>query len=440
MIIVLRDREIYSISITELLDEVSTRKKLVNRKEAMHYCSPSGGGWGVVKVACIVPETEVLFAIPIGCGRHGSIASFYDGTAKRLSFFIIDEVDIVMGSHIEKIKDAAKELFYERKPKGMILCTTCMDDLLASDYDGIIHELEKELGIPINRGKMNPILSDTPKDPSLMIQRTIHDFLENKDKDEDKLNVIGSFENIDRDSEIHELFEANGLKSISHISDFDSFDDYKNEMEKSFANLVISPLGTVAGKHLEKKIGQKYIPIYSTYRKDEIDKNYRDLGDCLSRTFDISVYSKELEEKILEAKIKLGGLTVALGTNGVSRSFDLSRFLVELGMDVRYVLARSVLDQDKDNVVWLKENSPHTNIIPNLDPSIALNGESFDKVDICIGLDVAKIFECESIVELENSMNHFGYKSSIKLIDKLINREGFDGDIIKRIYEANLVT
>jgi nitrogenase molybdenum-cofactor synthesis protein NifE len=432
--------EIYSIPIFGLDDEISSRKNQVNRKEAMHYCSPSGGGWGVVKVACIVPETEILFAIPIGCGRHGSIASFYDGTADRLSFFIIEEVDIVMGSHIEKIKEAAKELYYERRPKGMILCTTCMDDLLGSDYDGITAELEKELGIPVGRGKMNPILSDTPKDPSLMIQKTIHDFLEKVDKDEKKLNVIGSFENIDRDSELHELFACNGLDPISHVSDFETFGEYKAEMERACGNIVISPLGSVAGKYLEKKIGQKYMPVYSSYRKDEIDKSYEILGSYLSRNFETSEYSKLLQEKILEARIKLRGLSVALGTNGVSRSFDLARFLVELGMDVRYVLARSVIEVDKKNVDWLRVHSPHIKVIPNLEPSIALHGESLDKVDICIGLDVAKIFECKYLVELENSMNHFGYRSSIKLIDKLISKEAFDGDIVKRIYDANLVT
>jgi hypothetical protein len=36
-------------------------------------------------------------------------------------------------------------------------------------------------------------------------------------------------------------------------------------------------------------------------------------------------------------------------------------------------------------------------------------------------------------------MNNFGYNSSIQLIDKILEREFFEKDLYKAIYDANLV-
>ena len=431
--------EIYKIGIDELMKVTGERGFNVNRKEAMHFCSPSGGGWGVVRVACIVPEVEVLFAIPIGCGRHGSIASFANKTSDKLSFFIIEEVDIVMGSHLKKIEEAIEELFNERNPKGIIVCTTCMDDLLGSDYDGILSHLEEKLQIPVKRGKMNPILSGTTKDPTFMIQKTVYDFLENKDKAEDQLNVIGSFSNIDDMSEIHVLMKKAGIKPLCHISNYKSFDEYKSNMEKSSANLLVGIVGKVAGKYLEKKLGQKCLEVYSCYRSEEIENNYKTIEKHIGKKLEYEIYKKALEEKIENSKEKLKGITVAIGTNGITRPFELARFLSEMGMKVSYVIAKAIPEFEKPHVEWLEMNSKDTIILPNLEPSLCLYEEKIDDVDLCFGLDAAVLFNRNYVIELDNDMNNFGYNSSIQLIDKILEREFFQKDLYKAIYDANLV-
>lgn len=429
----------YSIPIINLMEEIKDRKNYTMRKEAMHYCSPSGGGFGVVQVACIVPETEVLFAIPIGCGRHGSIASFGNETAEKLSFFIIEETDIIMGSHLKKIEDAAKEIFEERNPKAIILCSTCMDDLLGSDYESILMNLEKELNIPVRRGKMNPILSDTPKDPSLMIQKTIYEFLENIEKAQGQINVIGSFANLDQNSEIHQLLEKAQLKPLRHISDYRSFDKYKYEMSRSYANLLVSMGGIVAAKDLEKRLNQPYLEVYTCFRLEEIERNYRVIEEFVNKKLDRDYYKKLYSIKLEKTRQSVEGLRVALGANAMPRPFECARFLVELGMKVDYIITKAVPEIEKEHVKWLQINSSDTVVIPNLEPSIGLLQEKIARVDICFGLDAAMVFDRTFILELPNTINLFGYQAGTYLMDILLERKAFEGNIIDLVYKANLV-
>ena len=71
-----------------------TRNKLFN--STVHYCSPAHGGWGVVRVAMLVPESYQLFVCPSACGRHGALGAIEHGNKERLSYLYIDEADIVV--------------------------------------------------------------------------------------------------------------------------------------------------------------------------------------------------------------------------------------------------------------------------------------------------------------------------------------------------------
>jgi nitrogenase molybdenum-cofactor synthesis protein NifE len=429
--------EPYIIPITNLLEEVKTRRGFVDRREAMHHCCPAGGGWGVVRVACLVPEVEVVFVIPIGCGRHGGIASFANKTEDKLSYFIVEEVDLVVGRHLEKLEGALDEVLEETKPKGLIICSTCMDDLLGSDYESLMLHIEKKYNIPVKQGKMNPILSQTPKSPELMIQKTIYDFFEKAPKNNNQLNVMGGFTNINDNSELYDVLQKAGVNKLLHITDFDSFEGYKN-MEKSSANLLTNLAGLVAAKHLEKKIGQPYIPVYNCFRPESIKNNYELIEKFLDKKFDLEEYSNRLAMKIESVKNQVLGLSVAIGSVNAS-PYELARLLTELGMKVPYIIGRAVPDVDKEHVDWLSKYSPNTLIIPDLEPSVSMIEEKLGTVDICFGLDVALLFNTTSVIELTLDENPFGYSGTIELIDKIVNREVFNEDLIECIYNANLV-
>ena len=61
------------------------------------YTSPAHGGWGMVRIGMLVPDSFQLFVAPAACGRHGSISASANGYRHRLAYYFLDEKDIVSG-------------------------------------------------------------------------------------------------------------------------------------------------------------------------------------------------------------------------------------------------------------------------------------------------------------------------------------------------------
>ncbi|HBK54497.1 MAG TPA: hypothetical protein DDZ44_11225, partial [Syntrophomonas wolfei] len=69
----------YSLSITELKTAVESGTRKLLDGGSLRYCPPSAGGWGIIRVGLLVPESIMLFVSPAGCGRHGAIAGLQLG-------------------------------------------------------------------------------------------------------------------------------------------------------------------------------------------------------------------------------------------------------------------------------------------------------------------------------------------------------------------------
>lgn len=98
--------------------------------KTLHYVSPAHGGWGVVRIAALVPESHQLFVAPFACGRHGALGGAVNGIKERISYLYIDEADIVSGGYEDLIPDAVDELFtyLTSRPKVLFLFVSCLDD------------------------------------------------------------------------------------------------------------------------------------------------------------------------------------------------------------------------------------------------------------------------------------------------------------------------
>ena len=43
--------------------------------EQLRYICPGNGGWGMVRIAMMIPESYELFISPAACGRHGALGA-----------------------------------------------------------------------------------------------------------------------------------------------------------------------------------------------------------------------------------------------------------------------------------------------------------------------------------------------------------------------------
>ncbi|SFI21536.1 Nitrogenase component 1 type Oxidoreductase [Tindallia magadiensis] len=432
----------YSIPVGNLLEEVATRRNNTNRKSALHYCAPSGGGWGVVRAACLVPEILILFVIPVGCGRHGGIASFQTGDNQKVRYLLIEEAEVVMGSYEDRIGEAIEQLIHKEKPKGMMIFSTCIDDLLGTDFDSLLRMAEEKHQIPMVRAKMNPIMSETVKPPELMVQDSMYAYLQKKPlmgiKRERYVNTIGSFAAVDKKSEIHSLLNEAGGYQLKHITDYKELSKFQT-MANHRMNLLVAPGGAYAVKSLEKKTGMSYLEVFSSFQPEETSRQYRKIEEALGLSLAFEKEEKAVKAFLEENRKFLEGKTVAIGATINARPFELAKFLVEQGMDLRYVLAKAVHPSEKSYVEWLTENAAHLQIIPNLEPSLSSVEGGLEQLDYGIGLDAAAYFDVKHLIELPFEESLYGYQGAKTLIHRLIHAKPYEGDLIQRIYQANLV-
>lgn len=432
--------KIDALSLSKLVTSLKKRTVFLNKKGALHHCPPSGGGWGVVRVACLVPEVEILFVIPMGCGRHGAIASFANQTVDKITYLLVEEVDLVSGNHLSHLEEAMKLLIEEKNPKGLIVCSTCMDDLLGSDYESVERFIEEMYDVPIRHGKMNPILSESKKAPELMIQKTIYEFwgtpldLEKKKKN---LNLLGSFCDLHESAEIIEILNKMGI-GLKHISRCKSFIEFC-DMENSMANLLICPNGIVAANHLDSQNHQPYIEALQGFCEEEIDKAYREISVFLKEELHLETYKSVYKNHCERVKKIFKGKTVAVGSTINARPFELAHFLTTLGFEVAYIVAKAIPQWDVIHVKWLELHSPKTLVLPNLDPKLAFCEAPVDRVDYVFGLDVLGIFETIYLIELPFDEQLFGFGGAVKLIERIEKAKPFCGSLSEKIYSANLV-
>lgn len=432
----------YYIPMDTLLEEVATRRNNTNRKSALHYCAPSGGGWGVVRAACLVPEILILFVIPVGCGRHGGIAAFQTGDNEKVRYLLIEETEIVVGSYEERIQEAIDHLIDQEKPKGMMVFSTCIDDLLGTDFDSLLEMAEEAHGIPIVRAKMNPIMSETTKPPELMIQDSMYAYLHKKPlagiKREKYINTIGSFSALDKNSEIHSLLQDAGGYQLKHITEYKELSKFQT-MANHRLNVLVSVGGAYAVKTLEKTLGIPYVEALSSFSPEETTHHYLQMEKALGVSLGYEKYQEEVESFLKEASPEVAGKTVAIGATIHARPFELAKFLTQQGMKVRYILAKTVHPSEKSYVEWLAENAEPIQVIPNLEPSLSGVQGGLDQLDLGIGLDAAAYFDVSHLIELPFEETLYGYQGAKTLMNRILKAKPYQGDLIQRIYQANLV-
>ncbi len=429
--------KLYTIPISELISETEPRKYRINRESAPHFCPPGAGHWGMVKMAFQVPEVAVVFVIPMGCGRHGGVSTMNEGLEGNLSYLPISELDIVTGDHLFKTEEALSELIEEDSPKAIMLWTTCIDDLLGSDYDSVFNRLEEKYGVPIKRAKMNPLMSLSKKPPQMMIYNSQHDFLEKTQQTPGLYNVIGTPCPIDPDSEIHTIMEDCGLYPLQHIGNYTTFESHF-EMAKAEGNLLINLPGIRAVESMEKRLGQSFTRVFGLFRPEGIRENYKTLAKYLNKEINTEAYENELQTYLDSKRGLLKGKTAVIGVTLQAAPFELARFLTEMGMEVKYLTAGFIRPYEREHIPWLEKFSPGLKIIPSVEPSLSSAG-IVEHVDYGFGLDTPAYFKVDHLIDISVDENLYGYAGTRKLVEKIITAEKYDMDIKELVYSQNLV-
>ncbi|MCL0074153.1 nitrogenase component 1 [Dehalococcoidia bacterium] len=411
----------FYMSIGELGNGASHWQRKVIPPNCLHYCPPSAGGWGIMRVGLLVPESILLFVSPVGCPRHVAIAGIQLGFKKRLFLLHLDEMDIVTGQHMERIPQAAAEILAasQPRPKAMLIGATCIDALLGSDYDGLAQELEAKYRIPVRICRMFPIEMDGKTPPQLTVQETIYDFLPPSREKECAINIIGSFAPIDAESEFYEVMTAAGVREVRHIAACTSLEEFQM-MSRASHNLLIKPGGRLAVRRMEERLGipSCFAPV--AYGLKTIAQTYRTIGEFLGVKLRTERYHEETQEAIKFYQDRMGPLRVAVGSATNASPFELARALTEYGFRVPYIFADLILDFDMQHVEWLKYHAPDIKVFTNVHPSMVDFLNLKLTVDLAVGFDAGYFCSGARTVPLTLDSQPYGYRGALTLFREML--------------------
>ena len=267
---------------------------------SLHYVSASHGGWGIVRMAALVPEAHLLFVCPSACGRHNAVGASVAGIKHRVSYLFLTEADIVSGDFEQMIVDNVDILFeaLPKKPRALLIFTSCLDDLLGTDHEPILAELmRRNPDVKFRHCTMNPISLDSKLPPGVTTYRNMFSVLEKREETKNLVNVLGSNVTYDKTSELKRLLKTKGYR-VANIADYTDFDSFM-EMASARLNLVVSPIALKTAEMMEKEFGIPYLTAYITYDPEEITEVYRKLEKALDLDF-----SPALEEEKEKADLR----------------------------------------------------------------------------------------------------------------------------------------
>lgn len=413
-------------------------------ENSLHYSSPAHGGWGVLKVAQLIPESYTLFASPAACGRHGALAARMENRKNRVSYLFLKEDDIVSGGYEPLLVEAVKSLLthldkMHRMPKVLSIFVSCIDDLLGTDHDALIQEFTKLYPeIRFVFCHMNPITTDTNVPPAVNIQNKIYSLLDVTDCRDEGINIIGNLAPIRPNSEMFQILKNMGIPYVRHITDCETFAQYQ-KLAKSALNMVIAPPGKYASIQMEKKHGIPYEIVFTTFQTQLIKENYAKIAKKIGvQCPDLTAYEEEAKTALKETADYLKGMSVILDGQAVVRPFDLARALLDAGINVQCIFEQKLKPSDTENYEWIRENYPNITIMQLQSPKITVL-DKYQGECLAIGYSSAYIIGASHVVDISGQHGLYGYQGVIDLAHMMKEAAGKEADLKKILDEAVIV-
>lgn len=409
-------------------------------EQTLHYVSPSHGGWGVVRIAALVPESHHLFVCPFACGRHTALGGEMNGIKEQVSYLFIDEADIISGDYEQMIINGVDDLFegLDKIPKVLFIFTACLDDLLGTDHEPIIAELsEKYPDVQFRHCKMNPISLDSKLPPGVTLQMNMYSLLEKSTEQKNTVNLIG-INTVAKNGDLRDILAQKGYRLL-HISEYDRFEDFK-EMSSSKLDILAGPAAKMASKDMEKDLGIPTVEGYVTYREQDIDAFYTRLSEALGEDLLplTAPYRDKARQKIAEAKAVIGDYPIAVDYQAVLRPFSLALMLAENGFRIAMVASDGIPAFEQENYEKLMELVPDLLLVNPLHHDSVKFGLT-DKDFLCIGFDCGYITASDKVANLMEDDYMYGYDGVCRLMDMLTAAFNEKADVSEMIEKAGLI-
>lgn len=440
----------YNGNLQDLVQQ-SADGTLKNRDRCFSQSSSCDSGCALGTLLSI-RDIAVIYHAPAGCSCVGagneavgnqlaaSINVKYNSVMVSTD---MDENDTIFGA-LPRTKKIAEETFRRYHPRAMFIASSCVSGCIGEDIDSITDELEEEFGIPVVaihcEGFKSRIWASG-------FDITDHAILTKIVKPPKEKRPVINFKNFyeSHRPEITKIFRAIGVEPLFLYSNV-TIEQLSHISESLATVCVCGTLGTYIGNGLEEKYGVPYIRTINPMGVKGFETWFREIGKVIGKSEEVEKYIQEQREiyipKIEEAAKDLKGLRAVIGM-GPGYTYEISRVLEELGMEVVWALAWHYdYKYDDGNVPpalkYLLKTSPN-----NIPLSVAdqqnfevLNILNTYKPDVYFsrhpGTTVWAIKQGISAVYVADEYMCFGYEGTLRLVEAIRDA------VTNRSFETNL--
>ena len=407
----------------------------------LHYISAAHGGWGIVRIATLVPGSRLLFVCPSACGRHNAIGGAIHRIKDRVSYLFLEEADIVAGDFERIICDGTDRMFeiLGEKPDVLFIFTSCLDDLLGTDHEPILAELSRRHPqVKFRHCSMNPISLDTKLPPGITTYMNMFSLLERKAPDSKSINILGSHVSYDECCDLKRILAPKGYK-VRSIGDCRTFDEFVS-MGDSALDIVTAPIALKTAQELENRLGIPYIEAFVSYDPDEICGFYKKLSDILDTdlTADSEKQKAKAESAVSEALSVIGDHPIAVDHQAVLRPYSLALMLKRRGFNMSMIVSDSCSAFERRSLEALAKEYPDMKVEDPLhhdEVKFPHYGEKY----LCIGYDCGYMTGSDKVADLTEDEGMFGYYGTVRLMRLMTEAYGRSADVRSIIEKAGLI-
>ena len=329
------------------------------------YSSPCRGIWNIVHIGTQIPGCHQIYVCPTSCLRGVVLTTAEMNAMDRLSTITVGEDNILEGNMEETLHDGVAKIIAQlpERPRMIMIFISCIHQFMAANYQRVYGILRKEYpDIDFVDAYMDPIMRrKTPAVPSLT--RQTYRVLQPSGHLPHQINYIGNWFPTNEYSELTKHLQANGIdiRDLSQETDYDHF----KQMQNSCLNITFHKYASLAGKDMEIRLKQKWVPMHMSFDYEVIEKDMDTVCQLLAIP---SMSKKKMQDNIeiceieaAELKELIGDTPISIDYTAVDEPLSLSLYLLKHGFNVESVFIE-VFTEDENVFDALRAYKPELKI------------------------------------------------------------------------------
>ena len=174
----------------------------------LEYSAPARGGWTIVHIGMLLPESHQVFVCAQSCLRGVVLSAAELGDSSRFSTISVDEDSVLEGNCEEIIIEGVTHILegLPALPKALLLFTSCIHHFLGTDMKIVFGELNTRFPqVGFVQCWMNPIMRKTKMPPDPFMRKQLYSLLKPADMCTKQVNVIGNNLALRKSSELYNI-------------------------------------------------------------------------------------------------------------------------------------------------------------------------------------------------------------------------------------------